>query len=250
MKKLLSFNNMKLQKNLKRGVLTAGLHLAPHKSSGFQVCANASPACIDLCIGKKCGGFRFAKVKEAQIRRTVMFFEERDAFLRQLSLELSMLEYEAQLREMEAAARLNVVSDILWERHLDMEAFPRLKFYDYTKHSLKARAKRSKNYHLVFSISEKPGSWTEARRWLDAGLNATMVVGAIGCNLDTSARAVVEMLVARGSVLGYPCISGDDDDLRYYEGGGKLVLLYPKGAEARQDTSGFVKRFNLERVTV
>jgi hypothetical protein len=48
--------------------------------------------------------------------------------------------------------RLNVLSDILWERHAPwlFELFPRLQFYDYTK--VPGRL-GPKNYHLVFSFS-------------------------------------------------------------------------------------------------
>jgi hypothetical protein len=241
---------MKLQKNVKKGVLTAGLHLAPHKSSGWNVCPFSTAGCRSVCLGNRCGGFRFAKIKDAQIERTRLFFEERDAFLRQLAIELKMLEYEADLRGMQAAARLNVVSDILWEDFLAMEDFPAVKFYDYTKHPLKNR-RPAANYHLVFSIAETTKNWTEAKKWLAAGHNAAMVVAAKDSGSEKEAKAVIDMLIGRGEVLGYPCVRGDEDDLRFYEGAGKIVLLYPKGSDARADDSGFVHRFKLEKeVTV
>ena len=45
-------SNPKIKKGLKLGVMTFVMHLAEHKKSGFNVCADASKACILLCLGE------------------------------------------------------------------------------------------------------------------------------------------------------------------------------------------------------
>ena len=238
-------------------MLSLAIHLAPDRMAGIEfpsVCPKATDGCRKACFGgnqSAVGGFRFSRVKAAQIARTVRFWQNRKGFLLALRGELHQHQYHVDSLNAEqepgedpwlAACRPNTLSDILWERLLDMEGeFPRMKFYDYTKHSLKTRKNIPSNYHLVYSISEQPGSWAEARRWLDSGRNASMVVGRRGSSRELDHKAVVAELVAEGEVLGYPCIDGDIDDLRFYDGSGKIVLLYPKGRHASNDRSGFVK---------
>ena len=49
-KKLLSYNNFKIKKAIKKGYETAILHLAPYKLSGLNVCPKASKGCIASCL--------------------------------------------------------------------------------------------------------------------------------------------------------------------------------------------------------
>jgi hypothetical protein len=49
-KKLLGSSTFKMQKSGKFKYLSEILHLAPSKIGGVNICANASPVCIDLCL--------------------------------------------------------------------------------------------------------------------------------------------------------------------------------------------------------
>ena len=66
-------SNTKLQKNSKRGFATAGLSLSPHKSSGFNVCAYASPGCIAACLDVTGLGAVFQRIHWARIAKTVFW---------------------------------------------------------------------------------------------------------------------------------------------------------------------------------
>ena len=49
-KKLLGSSTYKMQKSGKFKYLSEILHLAPSNIGGVNICANASPVCIDLCL--------------------------------------------------------------------------------------------------------------------------------------------------------------------------------------------------------
>ena len=119
-----------------------------------------------------------------------------------------------------AAVRLNVFSDIPWERFLDLDRFPDIQFYDYTK--VAARLGRTPaNYYLTFSRSEN--NEPQARQSLAKGFNVAVPFR------DPPAR-----------FLGHPVIDGDTHDYRFLDPKGVIVGLKPKGL-AWHDTTGFVR---------
>jgi hypothetical protein len=46
----LTTNNTKIQKGVEQGFLTFGIHFAPAKLSGFDVCSEASDGCREACL--------------------------------------------------------------------------------------------------------------------------------------------------------------------------------------------------------
>ena len=50
MAKLLNNGNSKTSKGEKLGYITYGLHLAPAKLSGYNVCSSASKGCASACL--------------------------------------------------------------------------------------------------------------------------------------------------------------------------------------------------------
>ena len=128
-------------------------------------------------------------------------------------------------KQMNVCFRLNLTSDIEWERFGIIEEHPAHQFYDYTK-SLKRMYKFlrhdfPKNYHLTYSRSEVT-ELSVIRQVLSKGGNVAVVFDEV--------PEVWE---------GMEVISGDDHDLRFLDSRGKIVGLEAKG-KAKQDDSGFV----------
>lgn len=126
----------------------------------------------------------------------------------------------AQKQGKRAAVRLNVFSDIPWERFLDLDALSRIQFYDYTKIA-KQLARTPKQYYLTFSLSET--NEPEASQAL-----------AKGFNVAAPLREKPEQF------LGYPVIDGDTHDYRFLDEQPAVVALKPKGL-AKEDTTDFVR---------
>ncbi len=120
---------------------------------------------------------------------------------------------------------MNLTSDILWER-LVVEKFPQVQFYDYTKHLKRfvrfLEGKLPSNYHLTYSRDETtPDTLIKS-------------LCASGGNV-----AVVFRKKLPKTWLGIEVIDGDDSDLRFEDGNGKIVGLVEKG-KAKDDDTGFV----------
>ena len=104
--------------------------------------------------------------------------------------------------------------------------FPDSQFYDYTKHLKRFVAylegKLPDNYHLTYSRDETTPD-TLVKSLCESGGNVAVVF--------------------RGSLpktwLGIEVIDGDDSDLRFKDGNGKIVGLLEKGL-AKKDETGFV----------
>ena len=121
--------------------------------------------------------------------------------------------------------RLNLTSDLPWE-NMVIKHFPDSQFYDYTKHLKRFVAylegKLPSNYHLTYSRDETTPD-TLIKSLCASGGNVAVVF--------------------RGSLpktwLGIEVIDGDDSDLRFKDGNGKIVGLLEKGL-AKKDETGFV----------
>ena len=106
-----------------------------------------------------------------------------------------------------------------------MEAFPEVKFLDYTKNPNRFGRVLPANYDLTFSLSET--NEKAARDLLARGYTVAAVFAGF----------------LPETYLGRPVISGDDHDLRFLDPkGGVIIGLTPKGSKAKKDTSGFVIR--------
>jgi len=224
--KLLSTNH-KLKKCDAYGWRALGLQLAPHNTSGYQVCPMASTSadypsnkkdCIrylkqggnvsvvfkgelpktwegfpvvngdehDLTFGhgkgvviglalkgykafdegcaKSCIAFagrgNMPSVKNARQKRTEMLFEEREAFLKDLDVEMARHKKSALKAKLAPCVRLNTFSDLPWEQKTFgamPDRFPSVMFYDYTKITKRAfnslKPDWPSNYHLTLSLN-------------------------------------------------------------------------------------------------
>ena len=222
--KLLNGGNYKTSKGESFGWKTYGLHLSPFNISGNNVCPNASTGCAAACLNTAGRGI-MRTVQEARIRKTQFFFNDREGFLCQLLKEIKSAIKSAAKKELTPCFRLNLTSDIAWERYI-IPAFKSYQFYDYTKSKQRMRrfldGRLPENYHLTFSRSEDT-SEEQIREFCDRGGNVAVVFRD---HLPKQWR-------------GIKVINGDTTDLRFQDERGVIVGLVAKGL-GKKDETGFV----------
>ena len=236
--KLLSTGNPKVLKGMAQGYNTYILHLAPASESGYNTCAKATAGCKAGCLNNAGRGGMFKRgestnvIQKARIRKTVYFFENRDAFMLDLVADIKLAIKQSAKKGLIPVIRLNGTSDLSWEKYLVpgtelniFQYFKDIQFYDYTK-VLGRKVKAISNYNLTFSAAD--GNDIDVARAMFDGYNIAVVFG-----------------IKKGSpmpdtYLGAPVFNGDDSDLRFLDPKGVVVGLYAKGP-AKKDTSGFVK---------
>lgn len=227
--KLLTTANAKIRKGEKIGFRTFGIPLAPASLSGFNVCKDASAGCAAACLNTA-GMGAFSNVQNSRIEKTRLFFKDKAVFLSQLIKEITAAVKSAEKQNLTAVFRLNLTSDLPWEKiklngKSVFDLFPQVTFYDYTKSPERMTAflagEMPKNYHLTFSKSETNGAIAESI--LKSGGNVAMVFR--------------KSLPSKW--LGAEVVNGDETDLRFLDGAGKIVGLVEKG-KAKKDESGFV----------
>jgi len=130
----------------------AGLSLYPTN----QICPGAKAAgCLDTCLSEA-GRGKFENVRSARRAKTEYWLNDRPDFLAQLRRELHNFSKTCERAGVRPAVRLNVLSDIPFERHIDMGGeFADIQFVDYTK-MVSRLDKTPANYQLIFSYSGSP----------------------------------------------------------------------------------------------
>ena len=226
---LLNSGNSKTRKGEKKGFTTYGIHLAPASLSGFNVCDSSSAGCRWACLNTA-GRGAMTSVQRARIKKTLFFFKDKQKFLAELWAEITKSIKSSAKKGMTPCFRLNLTSDLPWEKikfngQSVMEAFPDVQFYDYCKSPERmtkfVNGEMPANYHLTFSRSETNGALALA--FLRSGGNVAMVFR--------------KSLPA--SYFGHEVIDGDETDLRFLDGKGKIIGLKEKGL-AKKDETGFV----------
>jgi hypothetical protein len=220
----------KTVKGEKFGYLTGILYMQPASLSGVNLCRGSSAGCREACLFSA-GMAKFPAVKKGRARKTAMFLNQPEEFMKALKADVALLEKQAKKKGMGAVVRLNGTTDIPWEEHtIDgltiFEHFPNVNFMDYTK-ILKRMLKGSAalahpNYHLTFSRSE--ANERHARLVMSIGGNVAVVFAG-----KTLPKTFLRKRV----------VNGDESDLRFLDKKGVVVGLYAKG-KAKKDTSGFV----------
>ena len=221
-------------------MLVAGLTLAPDDYAGLgkTVCPWAG-SCRKACVLWFAGRTVTKTVRAAAIRRTRWFFDDRPAFVRQLQDDIDRLRRKAKREDTKLVVRLNVASDIAWER-VAPELFmanPDVLFYDYTKSFKRADEALTdprwpSNYELTYSWSENSDTQAVADL-LKRGGNVSLVT-------DTRyvpSRHIADDLPGTVSADGswFDTVDGDVHDirLRKVDGEGVVVCLRGKGGKAR-----------------
>lgn len=230
---ILTQANPKLLKGNAAGWLTTGIHFAPWKISGRNVCPGATIGCGNNCLYFS-GQGSFTVTQVSRIARTLFFHRHKEKFMAQLEREISAFLRTAKRHGLIPAVRLNLTSDLPWEnvKTASGESLPQkfesVQFYDYTK--VAGRMSRfltgdfPGNYHLTFSRAETPESERLALSFLASGGN----VAAVFRNLPEKWN-------------GFQVLDGDADDLTFLRPAGTVFGLKAKGP-AKHDKSGFVIR--------
>ena len=162
--------NSKLDKGNKYDFLNLGIQFAPSYISGFNVCSNASVECGMKCINFTGLGSKHMlnknnihMVLKARLIRTIIYFEYKEQFKKRVIKEINLYRNKVKKlndnnvndKEIKVCIRLNVFSDIKWEKTFKeiFNIFNDLQFYDYTK-VLNRNIKHLNNYHLTISRNE------------------------------------------------------------------------------------------------
>ena len=240
---LLTVDSPKTRKGEALGFLTGILYMAPSNESGFNVCPMAlmkdevadgiKSICSQSCL-TFAGKGNMPAVRAARVRRTKLFFEDRELFMYQIMADITMLEMVAKREGWQGLViRLDGTSDLGLARHF-APLFPSVQFVDYTKVLRRARAQaydpeHPKNWAITFSASEVTSEYV-MRGLLDDLINVSVVFA--GKDLPST-------------YMGWPVIDGDVTDLRHLDPKGVIVGLRMKGVsnafKAAGAASGFAR---------
>jgi hypothetical protein len=244
-KQFFSLDSPKAIKARSFGWMNAINYMAPHRLAGVgDLCGNASPGCIALCLGWHSGQASMVKggrtstmnnVRRSRVAKARLLMSDRVAFIAEMIAGIERAERKANREGLKLCVRLNGATDLAWEGMAPQlfTRFAHLQFVDYTKSAKRALAhaagKMPANYHLTFSRSET--NWNDCVQVLCAGGNVAIVSS---CPMPALYR-------------GWTCVDGDESDLRHLDASGGerrslVVWLSPKGSRAKRDKSGFVVR--------
>ena len=229
-KKLLGSSTYKMSKSQKFKYLSEILHLAPANIGGVNICPNASPECIKLCLNTS-GRGQMTSVQKSRLNKKFYFLADRLKFLNHLDREIKLSYARATRKGFKYTVRLNGTSDLPFERYkLEnglnlMDNNPQVQFIDYTKvtNRLDKKNKIPKNYSLTYSQAEN-------------NLKDVKQVLKTKYNIATVFRKKLPK-----KWLGRKVINGDISDLRHLEDGKKIIVgLIAKG-KAIKNFNGFVQ---------
>lgn len=218
---------------------TWGLSLAPADASGvINVCASASIGCKTSCLDHQGMASVWESIRASRIAKTVLWDQDQSYFLSTLRHELDNIVKQSRREGFTPAIRLNVFSDIMWEKYGIIDAYPSVQWYDYTKHSVRVGEVRP-NYWTTFSRSES--NHDECLAVLRSGGNVAVAFA------DTKKpyvgnRAQYQDLPETWE--GFPVFNGDRDDQRWSDPrGGNVIGLRLKAhshdERAKAIDSGF-----------
>ena len=218
-------SNSKTKKSNKQSdkYLTFILYLRPFNT---KICPFQNVAkCKNACLNTAGLGGVYPSIQKARQRKTDLFLNDRNEFMRQLFEDLTKIERYCTNKGKVGAVRLNGTSDIQWElikvNGLNVfDTFQNITFYDYTKHPNR-KISHIKNYSLTWSYSEANKKYSN---YFDTVPNNS---------------AVVFRDKLPETFKGKKVINGDLTDLRFLDPVNVIVGLKAKG-KAKKDYSGFV----------
>jgi|TARA_R100000482_G_scaffold124639_2_gene78213 hypothetical protein len=198
----------------KTQALTAGIRLAQlslHPDN--ELCPGSKAAqCIDDCLLYSGLAAVYDSVNEARARKTEFFKTDQSGFLEQLRRELHNFAKLCSKLGLTPWVRLNVLSDVAFEKYGIPQEFPELNLYDYTKRAARL-LKTPPNYHLMFSYSGAAKYHNQVLKAFETGVPIAAVF--------------------RGPMpetfLGREVVNGDKSDLLNLSQPGKIIGLKAKG---------------------
>ena len=223
-------NSTKHEKAYSYQEMVYTLYLAPAKMSGYEVCPMRSEECTKLCLnesGRNRIDVHENKINKSRIKKTQLFFENREFFMKWMIDEINQAKSEAEKQGFKFSIRLNNTSDLSPEQfHLKgddgvvrniLEIFPDVQFYDYTKVPNRLRLKQKyPNYDLTFSYS---------------GTNIEDCFKM----LENEVRVAMVFKKVPDTFMGYDVIPGDDYDMRYKDKGNVIIGLKYKQTRQKLD---------------
>lgn len=217
-------SNVKMAKS---ATPTYGLSLAPADMAGdLNLCTWSTPLCRAACVLVTAGKGTLPSVQAARVLKSRFLAEHPRAFVTILRAELER----AVRKHGRIVARLNVASDLRWERIAPfLLDTPGVAFYDYTKAPVGQRDEHP-NYRLTYSVSEREHSTRNAVEAMQSLANAAVVFERTPAGLPATWH-------------GFKVIDGDLSDDRTQDPRGTVVGLLAKGAARRTvgTDDGFVK---------
>ena len=211
----------KMQYSYNNGVETYCVYLAPADMSGHNVCPN-SKWCKAFCLNSSghnkadilAHGEKFSKINMARIKKTKLFYENRDLFMRIMIAEIKKHQAHAKKNGLDFAIRINGTSDLSPEifklngKNI-LEMFPEIQFYDYTKVANRIRLMdKYDNYDITLSFNGH--NWNDCETFLQNGGKA----------------AVVFEGELPKTFHGYEVIDANGYDMRYLDPKGTIMGLH------------------------
>ena len=136
-------NGAKHAKAYKYKEMVYTIYLAPANISGYEVCPGRSAECTKACLNES-GRNRLNKnlntINKSRIKKTRLFFEEKEFFMGWLIHEINAARRKAEFNGYKFSIRLNNTSDISPEEFYVvkngiktniLELYPDIQFYDY-----------------------------------------------------------------------------------------------------------------------
>ncbi len=205
-------------KTAKNKMETYYLSLQPTdlNSQKVNLCKFSTKECRVQCL-QYAGRQGFSNVVKSRERKTEMFVNDKENFLKSLWEELVTLNKKGN-----CAVRLNLLSDVNWDLEFrgigkDLNSLQSIQLYDYTKDHLKVSMNSIPHYNLTFSFSGSNWKWCE--------------------EFLTEKKANVAVVFKKEippTYKGFPVINGDESDERFLDSKGHIIgLKYktPKGVK-------------------
>jgi hypothetical protein len=222
----------KHEKAYKYNELVYGLYLAPANMSGYEVCPMRTKECTAVCLNESGHNIMRANddlINKSRIKKTKLFFEEREFFVDWMISEIESARSKAKKLGYSFSIRLNNTSDIIptsfyttnkltGKKMNILEMYPDVQFYDYTKVPNRTKLlKEYKNYDLTFSFDGK--NFLECDNMLNNNVRV----------------AVVFKNDLPKQFLGRKVIDGDLNDLRYKDPKNVIIGLKYKIVRTKLD---------------
>ena len=213
--------NTKLKKSSKGVYNVAGLSLMP----SIKFCPMSIKAgCFELCL-KSAGRGRFNNVVNARNNKSNFYNNDYDLFMTLLRYELELHIMNCKKNNVNPSARLNVLSDIPYEKTDIFNEYEEIYFYDYTKRANRLEAcNRINNYKLMFSYSGRDAYLNQVSKALDF----------------SNPIAVVFRNTFPKFFLGREVFDGDLSDIDNSTKYNKVIGLKAKGSLAKNSFNDFV----------
>lgn len=220
----------KHQKSVNYGEYTYSLYLSPGKNSGYEVCPGRTKECSKFCLNES-GLNRMSMKEEAinqsRIKKTKLFFEEKDFFMNWLVYEIKLAKVKADKKGFKFSVRLNNTSDISPEDFVlngknILEIFPDIQFYDYTKVYERYRlVTLYPNYDLTYSYTGY--NKKQCQEMLLMGIRVAVVFKSVP-----------------NEFWGVKVIDGDKYDMRYKDETSIVGLKFKKVRQKLDESVKFV----------